>query len=432
MSVTGFIGQAGTGKTTRLMDAVEVWVNDHELKEGQTILALTRMHGSRIRLRERLQRTTARNRFECATFDKFAWSIASRWRSLLRENGRPLAIDLDYDATCGLAAMLLKNAEVLNWVRRKYALIIVDEFQDCHDERLEMTIALANGGDMIFAADEFQDLSDDTEANEAVAWLLSHGQVQELSSSYRTTRAGILQAAACLRTRQGTLQKGDGFNIIPAYSHNMAAKYIANGALWAGRKQFAILSPVGPSSSPNVKRTLERVAEKPFTKEGKEPVGPFSIEWEASNDEKLAALCDLFGFPNEDGVEIHSPVPNSNGPPIFGQRDLEAWIRRQARLLGKTTFLSQELRAAATKAVHHLRVAQRDNWHRRGMTIHQAKNREFDNVLILWPFGVTKGQGEEKRRRLLYNAVTRAKYLATVVVFDKNGSRIANDEFLRH
>jgi superfamily I DNA/RNA helicase len=41
------------------------------------------------------------------------------------------------------------------------------------------------------------------------------------------------------------------------------------------------------------------------------------------------------------------------------------------------------------------------------MTIHQAKNREFENVVILWPVQV--GGDAESLRRLLYNAVTRAK-----------------------
>jgi superfamily I DNA/RNA helicase len=50
------------------------------------------------------------------------------------------------------------------------------------------------------------------------------------------------------------------------------------------------------------------------------------------------------------------------------------------------------------------------------MTIHQAKNREFDNVLVLWPVQVPSDP--EAQRRLLYNALTRAKNLATVIVQD--------------
>ena len=39
------------------------------------------------------------------------------------------------------------------------------------------------------------------------------------------------------------------------------------------------------------------------------------------------------------------------------------------------------------------------------MTVHQAKNREFDSVIILWPYEVAGTA--DRQRRLLYNAVTR-------------------------
>ena len=67
------------------------------------------------------------------------------------------------------------------------------------------------------------------------------------------------------------------------------------------------------------------------------------------------------------------------------------------------------------------RIHQRSRAHRRvrdqgvrAMTIHQAKNREFDSVLVLWPYEVAGSA--ERQRRLLYNAITRAKRQALVVV----------------
>lgn len=48
------------------------------------------------------------------------------------------------------------------------------------------------------------------------------------------------------------------------------------------------------------------------------------------------------------------------------------------------------------------------------MTIHGAKNREFDNVIVLWPAAV--GGSDDQKRRLLYNAVTRAKERCVVLV----------------
>uniref|UniRef100_UPI0035A06C98 ATP-binding domain-containing protein n=1 Tax=Achromobacter insuavis TaxID=1287735 RepID=UPI0035A06C98 len=47
------------------------------------------------------------------------------------------------------------------------------------------------------------------------------------------------------------------------------------------------------------------------------------------------------------------------------------------------------------------------------MTVHGAKNREFDNVIVLWPAAVV-GSDDQKRR--LHNAVTRAKERCVVLV----------------
>ena len=48
------------------------------------------------------------------------------------------------------------------------------------------------------------------------------------------------------------------------------------------------------------------------------------------------------------------------------------------------------------------------------MTVQQAKNREFDGVVVIWPYQV--GGDAEHKRRLLYNAVTRAIAWCAVLV----------------
>jgi DNA helicase IV len=48
------------------------------------------------------------------------------------------------------------------------------------------------------------------------------------------------------------------------------------------------------------------------------------------------------------------------------------------------------------------------------MTVQQAKNREFEGVVVLWPF--KQGGDAEHKRRLLYNAITRAKRWCTVIL----------------
>src|SRR3546814_2727 len=51
------------------------------------------------------------------------------------------------------------------------------------------------------------------------------------------------------------------------------------------------------------------------------------------------------------------------------------------------------------------------------LTIHGAKNRQFRNVVVLWGPGVVGT--DDYKRRLLYNAITRAEQRCTVFVQTK-------------
>ncbi len=48
------------------------------------------------------------------------------------------------------------------------------------------------------------------------------------------------------------------------------------------------------------------------------------------------------------------------------------------------------------------------------MTIQQAKNREFEHVVVTWPYTIPNDN--EQKRRLLYNAITRARRSCLVLV----------------
>jgi superfamily I DNA/RNA helicase len=52
------------------------------------------------------------------------------------------------------------------------------------------------------------------------------------------------------------------------------------------------------------------------------------------------------------------------------------------------------------------------------MSIHRAKNMEFKNVVVLWPYSVSGN--DEHLRRLLYNAITRAQHKCVVIALGKN------------
>jgi DNA helicase IV len=46
--------------------------------------------------------------------------------------------------------------------------------------------------------------------------------------------------------------------------------------------------------------------------------------------------------------------------------------------------------------------------------VQQAKNREFEGVVVIWPYQV--GGDIEHKRRLLYNAITQAKRWSNIIV----------------
>ncbi|MGE0146198.1 MAG: ATP-binding domain-containing protein [Parvibaculaceae bacterium] len=57
------------------------------------------------------------------------------------------------------------------------------------------------------------------------------------------------------------------------------------------------------------------------------------------------------------------------------------------------------------------------------MTVQRAKNREFRNVIVLWPH--TAAGSAEHLRRLLYNGITRAQNHCTVIVLGQNRLNVA-------
>lgn len=107
------------------------------------------------------------------------------------------------------------------------------------------------------------------------------------------------------------------------------------------------------------------------------------------------------------------------------------WAQGQHRIKGVSNFTEAGLIAAAGRILQSRRAFLPDKPSTiiRAMTINQAKNREFEGVIVLWPFIV--GGDLDSHRRKLYNAITRAKKWACVVVQENavGKSRLANAPF---
>jgi len=437
VNFTFFEGPAGTGKTYSLIDELVSLLKRQPLKEGQRVIGLTYMHGARRRLDERLQNAEGLSgRFVCTTFDSFAWHLLYRRRTLARElNGDvDKLVVTDFDAVCMHAASLLSNKPVCRWLGHTYPIVIVDELQDIKQGRLDILKELSGAICFIGAGDEFQDLFD-TGPNAAVTWARSLCKPLPLDHCHRTRQPSLLEAAKLLRSGQSVPQKiNSRFRILTPQNANVGASFVAANLHWNGVGNTVILSPTGQERSAFVHDVVNRLKEAPIKPKpiGKD-IGPYSVAWETDQSGEQAALVQALGLHGDAGTAITIPQLDFTGS-VRGIHALKESLERRRRLTGQCKFMIEEVKAEASRVVQHLRAY--TSHQSRGitaMTIHQAKNREFENVIILWPHEVAGTP--ESLRRLLYNGITRAKSRVLIIVHsppDKKGrvkNRLASPPF---
>ena len=424
MSLRFFEGPAGSGKTTHLFEALAAILETRALGDHQRVLALTKMHGSRRRMHGRLARLSGlRGRFECATIDSFAWRVLRRWNSLARARGNAGEVEHAYDAVCRRAGALLSEADVGRWATRSFPVIVIDEMQDSKNGQLAIVRALSESAACLAAADGYQDLDASSE-NVAVAWALGSGEIVSLTHNHRTSAAGLLAAAGALRHGRGVPLKGPGFSVLGAPNMNVGASFVANNLTWwMSCNDIVVLSPVHADKGSFVGGLIHRVEEKPI---GNPPRGPYMIPWEVSQEDESERFLSGLALPVDTSAEVSASeicLPSDCGP----ARALRVWLDQQRRVAGRTTFkgteISQQVHWIHQRSRAYRRVRDRGI---RAMTIHQAKNREFDSVIALWPYNVAGSA--DRKRRLLYNAITRAKRQAVVIV--QNPDRLKQPPFV--
>jgi hypothetical protein len=153
-------------------------------------------------------------------------------------------------------------------------------------------------------------------------------------------------------------------------------------------------------------------SERPFNKQWW-PSGAFKLLWETARDEQEEATCRTLGLPEDASLVVSAENLLLDGGGLVGR--VREWLAQQRRLFGRHEFTVADLRAVVKEAVHQGRLwARCDERRLAAMTIHQAKNREFDRVIVLWPYEVSGN--DERKRRLAYNAITRARHEALVIV----------------
>ena len=408
MTVRAFTGGAGCGKTFQLMDALERHLAGHPLGEGQKVLGLTFMHGSRRRLDQRLREVPLLSgRYDCSTLDGFAWRIARRWQSLVEQLGYGGLRADDFARVIEAAAAVLEMDVVCRWVSTAFPVLVVDEAQDLTIDRLRIISALSTRLEVLAAADEFQCLDEGLRPNPACAWLANAADVQDLVAPRRTNVPELLGAATALRMGNPP-QSGTLLKVQLASNAALAGTWLCHNLAWyGGGRKVAVISPV---ARPYAVGVVEWVR----THTTSRGLGPYFIRWEHSDG--TAAETYLRTLPIEDGVDIpqiEAAVRAAGDYRVAA--DVIAWLDTQRRACGKATFGRSDVEQVVRQSFSARRRWGMTESNRFGaMTVHGAKNREFDNVVILWP-AATIGSDDQKRR-LLYNAITRAKERCLILV----------------
>lgn len=426
MSLLFIEGPAGSGKTTRLIQELDAALQATPLEEHQKVLALTKIHGSRRRLQAQLGHLhTLRHRFECMTADSYARRLLGRWCSLSRKHfGNVPSVD-DHDEFCKRAADLIVEDAVNQWVTRTYPIVVVDEMQDSKGGQLRMLQMLARSATCLAAGDDFQDLEEVGE-NHAVSWARENGQVITLVQIHRTSVQGLLDAAKAVREAREVVN-GKGFDMVSVPKPQFGAWYVSKHiSRWRKKGNVVIITPTGPDKSVFVRDLITRVESAPIGKKWK--YGPHSVSWALSHHtafEQFVAKIKLPDDPCEEISEDQLDLDDTYGP----SSALARWLDRKRRVSGKTKFSVAEVRAQISLILQRTR-AFGHSWNRgvSAMTVHQAKNREFDSVIVPWPLRI-KGSGE-RQRRVFYNAITRAKQQALVVIEDPKKNRMQNPPFV--
>ncbi|MCT7667405.1 ATP-dependent helicase [Shinella kummerowiae] len=405
MAFRGFEGPAGSGKTYRLMEAVSALLQQNPLQPHQKILSLTFMHGSRRRLDAEFRGNPAlRGKAVAMTIDSFAHNVWHRWRSLAATLNAEIG---DFNQTCDACGTLLEQEAVARWVARTHPIVIVDEAQELAAPRLRMICALENHCTIFVAADEFQCLEQELDTAPFMAWFAT-GEITPLNHIHRTNQAGLLTAGAHLRQLIAPAQ-GSGLQIRYEFPKLMPFKIAS-----AIRQQHGTVAVLYPPGGGTWARSLAgRFAQGLHSKTYNIPPIYLSHEPKAADEVNavMGALGHLEGAAYDDIVgrlgAIESP------PPWIArvQNSLQAGSNR----FGKTNWTTAEVRSLMERTSANHRAFSGDR--PRGiplLSIHQAKNRQYDHVIILWPHGVPGDEG--LKARLLYNGITRARRSCKVFV----------------
>lgn len=432
-------GTAGTGKTTKLLERTAVYARELLTHPHHQLLAMAYMHGARRRLESSIKEDEECRRIPCtvSTIDSFALALLNRWRTALgitlpvcaaptqctQPFERHARLHLTFDEIAASAAKLLTSPTVARIVACSYPLIVIDEFQDCIGPKLDLVRALADASQLILAADAFQRLDGGIVGCPAVDWLEGLGDAG-LRECYRLTKSRRFSATseiflAASALREPRRPAGETVPLyygpaLPAAWRIMERLLLGwYGSCWTGTT--ALISPKGSGVIDDVLRLLAEQT----TKRGHVP-----IRWarQSASEEEQAGLREVLGV-TDDYLDDTDWQPTADCADPHGAEVIDR-AHRFARLRGLKRIPKHLVSSLADQVIHESRAHGKKSARFVITTVHGAKNREFDNVCVLWSYQIPPDH--ELQRRLLYNAVTRAK--TNCIVFDTRKKDIVTND----
>jgi hypothetical protein len=382
------------------------------------------MHGSRKRLDSNLEfvKKDFQVRYECSTIDSFALNIINRFRSYIYVNKiiRPSEDVSENEIECFYnretirekAVHLFQFESVRKFIFNSYPYIIIDEFQDCEGSLLEIIKQLSLSTNLLIASDQFQQLSN-PENLDGMHWIEENKfELIDLNSTgiKRTRNNRILVSATSLR--KGVLQDGKKIDIFACPAIGLAAYHLKTQIHYnLAYGNIAIISPT--QNDPFISKVLSSLSTSyTYKKPPYNTIGPYN---------------HLLG--SEKNIDINELIKDIPKVPLIKNTLKEIKRRNDFVLNNCSDRLLRRLSIRNLEEISYndfLYVVQQivhthDNFYKREnkskivfTTIHGAKNREFDNVIILWSYKVS---GDLLyKRKLLYNAITRAKRNVVIIV----------------
>jgi hypothetical protein len=285
--------------------------------------------------------------------------------------------------------------------------IVVDEAQELAAPRLRIVSALTAECSVIVAADEFQCLDEGLDTGPFMTWFQT-GDITQLDHNHRTNVAGLLAAGASLRQLSAP---ANGAGIRIAYKFKNLAPFEVGAAITNAQGSVAVLFP--PAGAEWAKGMKERLAQG--LKSRFYNIGPIHLNLEAKASDEVDAVVSIFAGQNELSREaVAARLAGLDLPPRWLPQVHNA-LRLSAERQGKVIWTAADLKVLCEKKAANHRAYSPER--ARGVpliSIHQAKNRQFDHVIILWPPGVPGSN--ELKARLLYNGITRARRSCKIFV----------------